>query len=247
MLFTCKKASSTLHSNVNKPYKFTYSTPNLEVHNGELTSLRGMGSAPTVSAPQQLSISPYNDIMCDEYELYRPPKVALWMWSVETHWRSVIGELLYTHLHHTKCLQTPLYVKVLTIWQPIKTAAFLLTGNHPRFSIMWVLFCKNTSTWFLLSTAKQGDNRIGSVRLSVRLSIRLSVRLFVCLRSRLCRVQKRAKKNHYQSEVFVCVSNNLADAVDRLLIFIYSLLSFIIFSLYFDKIFRLLPVTLKYI
>ncbi len=29
-----------------------------------------------------------------------------------------------------------------------------------------------------LSTAKQGDNRIGSVRLSVRLSIRLSVRLF---------------------------------------------------------------------
>ncbi len=46
MLFTCKKASSTLHSNVNKPYKFTYSTPNLEVHNGELTSLRGMGGGP---------------------------------------------------------------------------------------------------------------------------------------------------------------------------------------------------------
>ncbi len=32
--------------NVNKPYKFTYSTPNLEVHNGELTSLRGMGDRP---------------------------------------------------------------------------------------------------------------------------------------------------------------------------------------------------------
>ncbi len=44
ILFTCKQASSTLHSNVNKPYKFTYSKPNLEVHNGELTSLRGMGS-----------------------------------------------------------------------------------------------------------------------------------------------------------------------------------------------------------
>ena len=44
ILFTCKQASSTLHFNVNKPYKFTYSTPNLEVHNGELTSLRGMGS-----------------------------------------------------------------------------------------------------------------------------------------------------------------------------------------------------------
>ena len=42
-MFTCKQAPSTLHSNVNKPYKFTYSTPNLEVHNGELTSLRGMG------------------------------------------------------------------------------------------------------------------------------------------------------------------------------------------------------------
>ncbi len=41
--FTCKQAPSTLHTNVNKPYKFTYSTPNLEVYNGELTSLRGMG------------------------------------------------------------------------------------------------------------------------------------------------------------------------------------------------------------
>ncbi len=43
ILFTCKQAPSTLHSNVNKPCKFTYSTLNLEVHNGELTSLRGMG------------------------------------------------------------------------------------------------------------------------------------------------------------------------------------------------------------
>ncbi len=30
--------------------------------------------------------------------------------------------------------------------------------------------------------------------------------------------QQRAKKGHYQSEEFVCVSNNHADAVDRLLI-----------------------------
>ncbi len=38
------------------------------------------------------------------------------------------------------------------------------------------------------------------------------------LGARLCRVQQRAKKSHYQSEVFVCVSSNRADAVDRLLI-----------------------------
>ncbi len=42
---------STLHSNVNKPYKFTYSTPNLEVHNGELTSLRSMGSSLVTPTP----------------------------------------------------------------------------------------------------------------------------------------------------------------------------------------------------
>ncbi len=32
-------------------------------------------------------------------------------------------------------------------------------------------------------------------------------------------MQKRAEKNHYQSIVFVCVSNNHGDAVDRLLVF----------------------------
>ena len=36
--------------------------------------------------------------------------------------------------------------------------------------------------------------------------------------ARLCRVQQRAKKTHYQSEVFVCVSSNHADVVDWLLI-----------------------------
>ncbi len=40
----------------------------------------------------------------------------------------------------------------------------------------------------------------------------------VPLGARLCRVQQRAKKSHYQSKVFVCVSNNRADAVDWLLI-----------------------------
>ncbi len=33
----------------------------------------------------------------------------------------------------------------------------------------------------------------------------------------LCRVQQRAKKSYCQSMVFVCVLNNHADAVDRLL------------------------------
>ena len=38
------------------------------------------------------------------------------------------------------------------------------------------------------------------------------------LGARLCRVQQRAKKSRYQSEVFVCESTYRADAVDRLLI-----------------------------
>ncbi len=59
-----------------------------------------------------------------------------------------------------------------------------------------------------VALAKQGDNVLGSVRLSVRLS--------VC--AWICRVQQRAKKGHYQSEEFVCVLNNRADAVDQLLI-----------------------------
>ncbi len=62
-------------------------------------------------------------------------------------------------------------------------------------------------------------------------SVRPSVRPFVCpsspvwtiwpliLGARLCRVQQGAKKSHYQSKMFVCVSNNRADTVDRLLIY----------------------------
>ncbi len=56
--------------------------------------------------------------------------------------------------------------------------------------------------------ARQLDNALGSVCLSVRLS--------VCL---LARQKQREKKSHYQPKVFVCVSSNRADAVDRLLIF----------------------------
>ena len=61
-----------------------------------------------------------------------------------------------------------------------------------------------------LSTAKRGDNVLGSVRPSVR----PSVCPFVCLS--VCRLI--ARKSHYQSKMFVCVSTNRADAVDRLLI-----------------------------
>ncbi len=42
------------------------------------------------------------------------------------------------------------------------------------------------------------------------------------LGARLCRVQQRAQKNHDQSNVFVCVASNRADAFDRLLIKIYA-------------------------
>ncbi len=64
-----------------------------------------------------------------------------------------------------------------------------------------------------VALAKQGDNVLGSVRPSVCMSVRLSVSV---------RVQQRAKKGHYQSEEFVCVSNNRADAVDRLLMIVIS-------------------------
>ncbi len=70
--------------------------------------------------------------------------------------------------------------------------------------------CIGISWKVSLSTAKRGDNVLGSTRPSVC----LFVCLFVCallsepfdlLGARLCRVQQRAKKSHYQSKVFVCV------------------------------------------
>ena len=50
-----------------------------------------------------------------------------------------------------------------------------------------------------------------------------SVRPSVC--------QQRAKKGHYQSEEFVCVSNNRADAVDLLLILAMLASIFMIFNI----------------
>ncbi len=44
-----------------------------------------------------------------------------------------------------------------------------------------------------LTTAKQGDNVLGSVRLSVRLSCRQST------------ISEKSNNPHYQSKVFVCV------------------------------------------
>ena len=75
----------------------------------------------------------------------------------------------------------------------------------------------------LLSTAKRGDNVLGSVRLSV--GHRSHGWIYGTQRSilgaRLCRVQQRPKESHYQSNVFVCVSSNRADEVDWLLIYLF--------------------------
>ena len=59
--------------------------------------------------------------------------------------------------------------------------------------------------------------------------------------TRLFRVQQRAKKSHYQSRVFVCVSSDRADAVDRLLIIInFADCTYILGSYYiFNKLFIL--------
>ena len=71
--------------------------------------------------------------------------------------------------------------------------------------------CQFSHTIFhFLSTAKRGDNVLGSVLPSVCSSVSPSVRE--------CKEQ-RAKKSHYHTEVLVCVSSYHADAVDRLLIF----------------------------
>ncbi len=76
-----------------------------------------------------------------------------------------------------------------------------------------------------LSTMKRGDNALGSVRPSVCLFVcpsspvcRISGAQRSILGAWLCRTQQRAKKSYYQSKMFVCVSTNRADAVDRLLI-----------------------------
>ena len=58
-----------------------------------------------------------------------------------------------------------------------------------------------------VALAKQGDNVLSSVCPSVCPSVRLSV---------CAHMVERAKKGHYQSKEVVCVSNNRADAVDRL-------------------------------
>ena len=44
------------------------------------------------------------------------------------------------------------------------------------------------------------------------------LRAAVNIRGPVSQVQQRLKKSHYQSEGFVCVLNNLADAVDQLFI-----------------------------
>ncbi len=66
------------------------------------------------------------------------------------------------------------------------------------------------------SSAKQGDNALGSIHPSVHLSVRLTVRL-----SDLSWLNRLTYDPDFQSEVFVCVSTHRVDAVDRLLIWHY--------------------------
>ncbi len=57
------------------------------------------------------------------------------------------------------------------------------------------------------------------VKVKGRVKVMLKVAQWSILGARLCQVQQRAKNSHYQSKVFVRVSSNRADAVDRLLIY----------------------------
>ena len=99
-----------------------------------------------------------------------------------------------------------------------------MSRHRPNQINSW--FCDHTHLTIFIDRivlAKQGDNVYGSIRPSVHPSVcALTAEQFDPLGAQLCRVQQRAKKNHYQCRVFVCVSNNRADAVDRLFI-IHSL------------------------
>ncbi len=69
--------------------------------------------------------------------------------------------------------------------------------------------------WGGAALAKQGDNGLGSVRPSICLCVYLCVlSVLSCLNHK-----SAAKKSHYPSKVFVCVSViSSMDAVDRLLL-----------------------------
>ncbi len=81
----------------------------------------------------------------------------------------------------------------------------------------------------------EGDNVLGSP--SVHLSV--SAEPFDLLGTRLCRVRQRAKKSHYQSKVFVCVSNSRADEVDRFLILhlVYTIADELIYWFWYTHIY----------
>ncbi len=74
--------------------------------------------------------------------------------------------------------------------------------------------------WHLCYLALRSRSKVGvKVTLKVKGQSQISGVQRSILGARLCRVQQRAKKSHYQSYVFVCVSSNRVDAVDRLLIY----------------------------
>ena len=101
------------------------------------------------------------------------------------------------------------------------------TNKFPK--MVWQMHSKihneSSSSPHIYQPQIEGDNVLGSVRPSVcALNVMGQGHGQICgtqwsiLGARLCRVQQRAKKSHYQSKVFVCVLNNRADGVDRLLI-----------------------------
>ena len=69
--------------------------------------------------------------------------------------------------------------------------------------------------WYLALRSRSGSRS----QVKVKCQGRISGAQRSILGARLCRVKQGAKESRYQSQVFVCVSTNRADVVDRLLIF----------------------------
>ena len=107
-----------------------------------------------------------------------------------------------------------------TVWIPSTTAdASSLLSLDKAVLVIIIIDREASEIMYLVASVSP------SVRLSVRQSAlsRLNRLTYdLDLGARLCRVQQRAKRSHYQSEVFVCVSHNRVYAVDRLLIVIIN-------------------------
>ncbi len=91
--------------------------------------------------------------------------------------------------------------------------------KHSYSHRLWFTFLIFDLLIFIDREAREIMYLVASVRPSVRPSVCPSVRLYVralLFEPFVCRLI--AWRSHYQSKMFVCVSTNRADAVDRLLI-----------------------------